>query len=72
MCPAPARTRGLAPVRRGCQQAKGSGAPDGLSATMTQAPRRLGVVLAVIATAQLMVALDVTVATGLLKTEGLT
>jgi hypothetical protein len=41
-------------------------------ASVTQAPRRLGLVLAVIATAQLMVALDVTVVTGFLKTEGLT
>lgn len=40
-------------------------------ATTTQAPRP-GLVLAVIATAQLMVALDVTVVTGFLKTEGLT
>ena len=39
-------------------------------ATTTRAPRRLGLVLAVIATARLMV--DVTVVTGFLKTEGLT
>jgi DNA-binding CsgD family transcriptional regulator len=36
-------------------------------ATTTQAPRRLGLVLAVIATAQVMVALDVTIVTGFLR-----
>jgi hypothetical protein len=39
---------------------------------MTQAPRRPGLVLAVIVTAELMAALDVTVVTGFLKAEGLT
>ena len=50
----------------------GPAARQARPATTTQAPRRLGLVLAVIATAQLMVALDVTVVTGFLKTEGLT
>jgi len=39
---------------------------------MTRAPRRRGLVLAVIVTPQPMVALDVTVVTGFLKAEGLT
>jgi hypothetical protein len=72
MCPTPARARGLAPVRGGGQQAGDSGAPDSLSATTTQAPRRLRPALAVIANTQLIVALDVTVADGFRKTEGLT
>lgn len=50
----------------------GPAARQARPATTTQVPRRPGRVLAVIATAQLMVALGVTVVTGFLKTEGLT
>jgi hypothetical protein len=50
----------------------GPAARQARPATTIRAPRRLGLVLAVIATAQRVVALEVTVVTGFLKTEGLT
>jgi hypothetical protein len=50
----------------------GTAARQAQPATMTQAPRRLGLVLAVTATAQLVVAPGVTVVAGFPKAEGLT